>query len=102
MLDEIDKRYFLMVHEAGTIGHISDSDISVSCPICREGKSWKRKHRLHLYIKSSYDSSSIACFNCDYKGNMYSYLREYYPNEYVLYSKEKRSNSFYYLVKICC
>ena len=90
-LPEIDKRYFLMVHPYDTIGNTSESDISVSCPICMEGKSWKRKHRLHMYIKDTYENSAIACFNCGYKTNLRNYLKENHPSEYTLYINEKRN-----------
>jgi len=93
-LDEIDKRYFLMVHPYDTVGNVGESDIAVSCPICMEGKSWKRKHRLHLYTKDTYDNAAIACFNCGYRANLYNYLKENHPSEFALYKNEKRSLGF--------
>jgi len=97
-LEEIDKRYWLMVND--NVGSIGDSDIAVSCPICNEGRSWGKKHRLHLYIKDTYDSASIKCFNCNYTGNMYSYLKEYHPSEYKLYINEKKGKTLETL-KVC-
>lgn len=93
-IDEIDKRYFLQVTEGGHIGGVSGVDISKSCDICNEGRSFGRKFRLHLYIKGTYTNSAVACFNCGYSGNMYSYLKDYHPTEFVSYMKEKRSGSF--------
>ena len=90
MLDNIDSNYFLQVHDE--IGPISDNDIAVSCPMCREGKSWGRKHRLHLYTKPTYDAAAIACFNCGYSSNMYGYLKEYFPYEFTSYKKAKAGN----------
>ncbi len=89
-LDEIDKKYWLMVHPYDTVGNVGPADISVCCPICHEGGSWMRKHRLHLYIKSSYDNAAVKCFNCEYSTNLYGYLKENHPNEFSLYVNEKR------------
>lgn len=89
-LDEIDKKYWMMVHPYDTIGNVGPSDISVCCPICNEGGSWMRKHRLHLYIKPSYDNAAVKCFNCGYSTNLYCYLKENHPNEFTLYSNEKK------------
>lgn len=91
-LDEIDSRYFMMVM-SGEIGTIGDADISASCPICNEGKSYGRKKRFHLYIKDSYDSANVKCFNCNYSSNMYGFLKENHPSEFQLYQNEKRGSS---------
>ena len=91
-IDNIDADYFLRVHEQ--IGTISDSDIAVSCPMCREGKSWGRKHRLHLYTKDSFDAPAVHCWNCGYSSNMFGYLSEFYPQEFSSYKKAKAGNSF--------
>jgi hypothetical protein len=91
-LDTVDMDYFVQVHEE--IGPILPDDIAVSCPICREGKSWGRKHRLHLYIKPGYDSASIKCFNCGLSTNMYGYLKENHPNEYTSYRKAVAGRGF--------
>lgn len=93
-LDETDKRYFLMVTPAQDIGNIGPADIAKSCDICNEGKSKGRKFRLHLYIKDTYENASIACFNCNYSANMYSYLRDNHPTEYEMYKREKSGQSF--------
>jgi len=92
MLDNIDTEYFLRVHEE--IGTISASDISVSCPLCQEGKSWGRKHRLHLYIKPSYDTASVHCWNCSYTSNIFGYLKEFHPQEFSSYRKAKANSGF--------
>lgn len=94
MLDDIDVRFFMMVHDADSVGEIGASDIAVSCPLCREGKSWKRKHRMHLYIKPTWDSAAIHCWNCGYSSNMFGYLKEYHPSEYEHYIKAKRGSGF--------
>ena len=91
-LSDIDVKYFLMVMQ-GEIGKISDSDISASCPICNEGRSYGRKKRFHLYIKDSYDHANVKCFNCDYSSNMYGFLKENHPKEFQLYQNEKRGSS---------
>lgn len=94
MLDEIDKRYFLMATPAQDVGTISYSDISRSCDICGEGKSYGRKFRLHLYTKETYDNAAIACFNCGYATNLYNYLKDNHPQEFTLYRNEKKSSGF--------
>jgi len=91
-LDEIDKKYWMMVHPYDTIGNVGPSDISVCCPICHEGKSWLRKHRLHLYVKPDYDNAAVKCFNCEYSTNLYGYLKENHTNEFSLYVNEKRGS----------
>jgi len=93
-LDEIDTRYFLMVTPSTDIGNIGLSDISKSCDICGEGNSRGRKYRLHLYIKDTYDNASVACFNCDYKANLYTYLRDNHTAEYEMYKREKAGSAF--------
>ncbi|MFK5951239.1 MAG: hypothetical protein QM500_20985 [Methylococcales bacterium] len=90
LLDDTDVQYFLQVHEE--IGQISGSDVAVSCPQCREGKSWGRKHRLHLYIKPSYDTASVHCWNCGYASNIYGYLKEFFPQEFSSYRKAKAAS----------
>jgi len=94
ILDNIDTQYFLQVHGTDTIGNISSTDISVSCPLCHEGKSWKRKHRMHLYIKPTYELPAVHCWNCGYSSNLYGYLKEYYPSTFEQYKKAKSSKSF--------
>jgi len=93
-LSEIDKRYFIMAIGYADIGNIGESDISATCPVCNEGKSRGRKHRFHLYIKETYDNASLACFNCDYSANMFSFLKDHSPAEYVLYKNEVRGQNF--------
>jgi hypothetical protein len=94
MIDEIDSRYFLQTSPQKDIGYVQANDIVKSCDVCGEGRSYGRKKRLHLYMKSTYDNAAVACFNCGYKGNMFSYLKDYHPREFELYKKEKQSSSF--------
>ena len=94
MLDDIDINAFIQVHDADSIGSVSATDIAVSCPLCREGKSWKRKHRLHLYTKPGYETPAVHCWNCSYTSNLYGYLKEFHPSEYVMYTKAKRGKGF--------
>lgn len=98
MIDLIDEKYFLMTTPAQELGVVKSDDISRACPVCREGKSLGRAKRMHLYTKSSYEGSAISCFNCGYSTNMYVYLMENYPEEYVLYKQEKKSSSFNELI----
>ena len=83
-----------MVTPSEYIGSVKDSDISKSCDICMEGKSYGRQHRLHLYIKPGYGQSVIKCFNCGYSTNLYNYLKENHPNEFPLYKQERLGNNF--------
>lgn len=76
------------------VGYINETDISKSCDICGEGKSYGHKHRLHLYIKDTYDTSSIRCFNCDYRSNLYNYLKDYHTDIFDLYKREKKGSAF--------
>jgi len=94
MLDDIDVRYFLEAHQSDTIGNIGTTDISVSCPICMEGKSWKRKHRLHLYTKPTYENPAVHCWNCSYSSNLYGYLKEHHPSIFNRYIKAKKGKGF--------
>ena len=94
ILDDIDVMYFLQVHDSDSVGTISPTDISVSCPLCREGRSWKRKHRLHLYVKPTYEIAAVHCWNCGYTSNIFGYLKEFHPSEFSQYSKAKRGQGF--------
>jgi len=94
IIEPLEQKYFLLETSSKDIGYIKSDDISKSCDICNEGSSYGRKHRLHLYTKPTYDTPSIACFNCGYKGNMYSYLRDYHPTLFDQYKKEKMGSTF--------
>ena len=59
-----------------------------------EGNSWKRKHRLHLYTKPSYEVPAVHCWNCGYSSNLYGYLKEFHPSTFPLYVKAKRGEGF--------
>jgi len=94
MIEDIDKRYFLQVSPTQDIGYIKPTDISKSCDICGEGKSYGREYRLHLYMKSSYEIPAVKCFNCGYSSNLYGYLKENHSSEFMNYMKEKRDETF--------
>ena len=42
------------------------------CPICKEGKSWKRKRRLYFII----DDNHIFCHNCGWSGRPLKFIQE--------------------------
>ena len=88
-LNERDKRYFLDIHR-GNVNSINSCDIAVGCPHCKEGKSWGRKFRLHLYIKDNYDYPQVKCWNCGLSHTIFTYLKEYYPSQYQLYQQEQK------------
>jgi len=73
-IDNIDKKYFLMADTAIKKAIIKPSDITICCPICKEGGSWNKKQRCHLYIKSTYDKPMVHCYNCDYHYGLESFL----------------------------
>jgi len=88
-LDYIDERYFLMTNTATKSPKIGQTDIAICCPICKEGNSWDRKQRCHLYIKDSFDKAMIHCYNCGIHCNIENYL--YMVDETLLtqYKREK-------------
>jgi len=94
MLDQNDINFFLEAHDSSTVGKVGISDVSVSCPICQEGKSWGKKHRLHLYTKPSYETPAVHCWNCGYSSNLYGYLKEYHTEIFERYIKTKKKESF--------
>ena len=68
-------------------------DYSAKCPVCGDSKSKKLK-RCHLFTKASWDHDKVHCFNCGWKGNMFSLLELISPSLYNSYKNEKRSDSF--------
>ncbi len=96
MLDPINVKYFKFA-VGSDIGKESPNDISAKCNICGDSDTDKRQKRLHLYRKTSYDQDAINCFNCGFKGNMYSYLKECNQILFEQYKKEKQETSFNHL-----
>jgi len=93
MLDSIDVKYFRFA-VGSDIGKETPNDISARCIICGDSEKDIRQKRLHLYQKSSYDSPAVHCFNCEFSGNMHSFLRETNSVLFEQYKKEKRETSF--------
>ena len=94
-LDVLDIKYFK--YAVGTnIGKETPNDIASRCIICGDGKD-KKKKRLHLYTKVGYDHDVIKCFNCEFTGNMFTFLKTASPHLYEQYKNEKRSASFEWL-----
>ncbi len=91
MVDIIDNKYFSLIHNMPE--RHGKSDIAVKCDICGDGHTGRKK-RLHLFTKSNWDYSAINCFNCNWSGNMYTYLKEYHPEYYAQYKNEKMKESF--------
>lgn len=92
-LDYTDVKYFELA-VGDNIGKKTETDIACRCVICGDSHNNPNKKRLHLYIKDTYESSAIKCFNCEYTSNMYGFLKEVRPDLYTNYVKEKKGESF--------
>ena len=90
MLPELEKTYFLRTNLADKPPKISDNDIAICCPLCREGKSWNKKQRCHLYFEKKINAPLVKCFNCGFTGLMSTYLKEFDSKLYNEYRLEKR------------
>lgn len=95
MLEPINVKYFKYAVGAN-IGKETPNDIASQCVICGDSKDHKKK-RLHLFTKPSFDNDTVHCFNCEYTGNMFMFLKEYSPHLYEQYKREKRESSFEWL-----
>ena len=93
MLDPINTKYFRYA-VGSDVGKETPNDISAKCVICGDSDKDSRQKRLHLYRKERYDDDAIHCFNCEFSGNMYSFLKEVNSNLFEQYKKEKRESSF--------
>ena len=89
MLDPIDSLYFKLAVGSDRIKTETPVDIAARCPICGDSKHSKNKARLHLYEKNG--KCFVNCFNeCScVNRTMTSFLRDYFPNLYDGYKKEK-------------
>jgi hypothetical protein len=96
MLDKTSIRFFKLAVGNENIGKESDLDIEARCPVCGDSQKNKRKKRLHLYTKSSWDSDQISCFNGDcgvHNKTVYSFLRDFFPALLQQFKKENFSNT---------
>lgn len=93
MLDPINVKYFRFA-VGSDVGKETPNDISAKCVICGDSEKDARQKRLHLFRKSSYTDDKIHCFNCEFSGNMYMFLKACNTNLYEQYKKEKRETSF--------
>jgi len=91
-LEHINVKYFK--YACDEIGKETPVDINAKCVICGDSDKDKRQKRLHLYTKTNYDSDALKCFNCEWTGNMYSFLREVDSSLFEQYKKETREKSF--------
>ena len=94
-LDYIDVKYFKYA-VGSNIGKETSNDIASRCILCGDSKDGKKK-RLHLFTKPSFEGSVIHCFNCEFTGNMFSFLKSASPHLYEQYKQEKRNSSFEWL-----
>ena len=93
-LDPLNVKYFKLVIPPQNLGKETSCDIAAKCIICGDSKRFPNKKRLHLYTKPNYRNDVIKCFNCNFSGSMYQFLKEVRPDLLNIYLKEKRSRSF--------
>lgn len=98
MLDYINVKYWELAHTSDELGTHKNSDYNCRCDVCGDSHKNKNTKRLHLYRKNTYDSDSIKCFNCEYTGNMYSYLRDHHPSLFNAYKQEIGANKLSSLI----
>jgi len=97
-LEDINVKYWELAN-AGNLGHHSNRDYSAKCPICGDSQKKKKLKRCHLFTKAGWDHDVIHCFNCNWKGNMYTFLETVNPHLYNSYKNEKRATSLNNLVR---
>lgn len=97
-LDPLDVKYFKFA-VGSDIGRESVNDIASKCIICGDSHSSKKKKRLHLFTKPSFGYDVVKCFNCEFTGNMYSFLKLVNIGLYDQYKREKGLQNFDSLVK---
>lgn len=90
MLNPKSIKYFKMAINSSNYKE-TPSDIACKCPICGDSKKKQNSKRLHLYTKDNVDTDFVSCFNagcpCTNK-NMYTFLRDFYPQLLPAYKKE--------------
>jgi len=92
MLGDLEREYFLKTQLAGDKpAKITPRDIAIGCPICREGKSFGRKQRCHLYEKYGLNEPLVHCFNCGWHSNLKNYLKQVDKSLYEEYKRRKKS-----------
>ena len=89
-LDEREKYYFKLTNISELQPKEKDCDIAICCPICREGKSWNRKQRLHFYYDYYLNKPNVKCFNCGFSGSLKTYLKTVDMSLYEQYKTETR------------
>lgn len=92
-LEPINVKYWELLFSASELGHKGGLDYSSKCPICGDSKKKKNLKRCHLFTKPTWDHDVVHCFNCGWKGNMYSLLETVSPTLYNSYKNERRSTS---------
>jgi len=96
-LNHINIKYFK--YACDEVGKETQVDISARCILCGDSEKNKKQKRLHLYTKDSYEQDAVKCFNCEWTGNMYSFLREVDSSLFEQYKRETREKSFNSLAK---
>lgn len=98
-IDFVDEQYFLRTNVARKEPKITPVDIAICCPVCREGSSWEKKQRCHLYIKESFDKPMVHCYNCDLHTNLFNFLSQVDESLAIQYKREKFSDKIQELKK---
>ncbi len=97
MINQINKKYFLLAVSGTKIGKSSDVDIAVRCPVCGDSNKNKNSTRLHLFHKNNKEKSRVKHYDkfADKIANEYNYEIFYKTaisspdDEYVLVRKDK-------------
>ena len=97
MLEDINIKYWELAHSRESLGYHKTNDYSARCDVCGDSSKNKNAKRLQLYRKNSYDNDSIKCFNCDYSGSMWNYLKEHHPSLFNSYKQELMSDKLFNL-----
>lgn len=92
-LDPINVKYWELAHSPAELGTKTHGDYACHCDICGDGRRSSSK-RLHLFTKYNFEGDAIKCFNCNWTGNMWTYLMEFHPSLYNQYKREKASEAF--------
>ena len=96
MLDQNDVKFFKLAVGSERIKKESPNEIVARCPVCGDSKKSENKARLHLY--SACGTSFVNCFNGDcpaHNKNMFSFLKEFYPNLYDKYLDNFKRQSLF-------
>lgn len=99
MLDKNDVKFFKLAVGSERIKTENNNEIVARCPVCGDSRKSQNKARLHLY--SACNTAFVNCFNGDcpvHNKNMFSFLKEFYPNLYDKYLDNYKRQSLFTLL----